>query len=118
MTAENCGLGFRRRCFFFFLMTIWCPSFNFTCTNDHPNFNYFKRRRLIFTFTADRGKESVFTHVGSIYANLFEKKKASQLIFYVEGFRQAKCHVVSQTQGYYLGSIWDSLVKFQGVGLF
>ena len=85
MTAENCGLwspvGSVFFFFFFFLMTIWGPTFNFTCTNDHPNFNLFKRRRSIFTFTADRGKESVFTHVGSMYANLFEQKMASQLIF-------------------------------------
>ena len=77
----------------------------------------FKRRRLIFTFAADRGKESVFTHVGSIYANLFEQKKASQLISFEKGFRQAKCHVVSQTRGYYLVYIWGSLDKFQGGGV-
>ena len=108
MTAENCGLESRRRCFFFWwlydaLLLIF--HVQMTIMYKWPNLT-------------DRGKESVFTHVGSIYANLFEKKKASQLIFYEEGFRQAKCHVVSQTQGYYLVCIWDSLVKFQGVGLF
>ena len=40
------------------------------------------------------------------------------------GFHQQKipkqhgCHVVAQTQGYHLGCIWGSLVKFQEVGLF
>ena len=31
-------------------------------------------------------------------------------------FRQAKCHVVTQTQGYHLVCIWGSLIKFQGGG--
>ena len=38
------------------------------------------------------------------------------------GFHQQKipkhgCHVVAQTQGYHLGCIWGSLVKFQGGGV-
>ena len=50
---------------------------------------------------------------------IYSKKEDEPVnFFFEEGFRQAKCHVVSQTQGYYLVCIWDSLVKFQGVGLF
>ena len=49
---------------------------------------------------------------------IHSKKEGEPVNFFEEGFRQAKCHVVSQTQGYYLVCIWDSLVKFQGVGLF
>ena len=30
------------------------------------------------------------------------------------GLCLAECHVVAQTQGYYLVCIWGSLVKFQG----
>ena len=33
------------------------------------------------------------------------------------GFRQAKCHVVAQTQGYHRVCIWGRLVKFQGGGV-
>ena len=39
-----------------------------------------------------------------------------QLIFFEGGLRQAKRHVVAQTQGYYLVCIWGSLCKFQGGG--
>ena len=39
------------------------------------------------------------------------------LFFFLRGgFRQAKSHVVAQTQGYHLICIWGSLVKFQGGG--
>ena len=37
--------------------------------------------------------------------------------FFRGGFRQAKCHVVAQTQGYHLVYIWGSLVKFHGSGV-
>ena len=40
-----------------------------------------------------------------------------QLIFFEGGLRQAKCHVVAQTQGYHLVCIWGSLRKFQGGGV-
>ena len=40
--------------------------------------------------------------------------RRDQLIFFEGGFRQTKCHVVAQTQGYHVVCIWDSLVKFQG----
>ena len=40
-----------------------------------------------------------------------------QLIYFEGGLRQAKCHVVAQTQGYHLVCIWGSLVKFQGCGV-
>ena len=33
------------------------------------------------------------------------------------GLCLAGCHVVAQTQGYYLVCIWGSLVKFQGGGV-
>ena len=39
-----------------------------------------------------------------------------QLIFFEGGFRQTKCPVVAQTQGYHLLCIWSSLVKIQGDG--
>ena len=41
----------------------------------------------------------------------------AQLIFFEGGFRQTKCHVVAQTQGYHVVCIWGSLVKFQGGGV-
>ena len=41
----------------------------------------------------------------------------AQIIFFEGGFRQTKCHVVAQTQGYHLVCIWGSLVKFQGGGV-
>ena len=41
----------------------------------------------------------------------------SRLIFFEGGLRQAKFHVVAQTQGYHLVCIWGSLVKFQGGGV-
>ena len=34
-----------------------------------------------------------------------------------EGLCLSGCHVVAQTQGYYLGCIWGSLVKFHGGGV-
>ena len=37
--------------------------------------------------------------------------------FFEGGFRQTKCPVVAQTQGYHLVCIWGSLVKFQGDGV-
>ena len=41
----------------------------------------------------------------------------AQIIFFEGGFRQTKCHVVAQTQGYHVVCIWGSLVKFQGGGV-
>ena len=41
----------------------------------------------------------------------------AQIIFFEGGFRQTKCHVLAQTQGYHLVCIWGSLVKFQGGGV-
>ena len=40
-----------------------------------------------------------------------------QLIVFEGDFRQAKCPIVAQTQGYHLVCIWGSLVKFQGGGV-
>ena len=41
---------------------------------------------------------------------------ANIFFFFEGGFRQAKSHVVAQTQGYHLICIWGSLVKFRGGG--
>ena len=38
-------------------------------------------------------------------------------IFFEGGFRQTKCPVVAQTQGYHLVCIWGSLFKFEADGV-
>ena len=41
----------------------------------------------------------------------------SWLSFFEGGFRQAKCVLVAQTQGYPLVCIWGNYIKFQGGGV-
>ena len=69
------------------------------------------------------GLPEILSQVQHIARNLSKRNRArllpplGQLIFFEGGFRQTKCPVVAQTQGYHLVCIWGSLVKFQGGGV-
>ena len=52
-----------------------------------------------------------------LYWGLSPFFKAQCLPKIEKGLCLAGCHVVAQTQGYYLVCIWGSLIKFQGGGV-
>ena len=83
------------------------------CRCEHSKINSISPRdHLLFSIELTESSEN--SRKNALLAGLLPP--LGQLIFFEGGFRQAKCHVVAQTQGYHLVCIWGSLIKVRGGG--